>query len=502
MNLLKFEGISKEFGSVKALNNITLEIKSGEVHALIGENGAGKSTLIKILTGVYTPSEGQIHWDGNPVKIENPKEAKNLGIDVIHQDRQLISSFSGLENLYLNTIYPKKFLGVDWNAMKKESSILLDKWGMDIPLHKQVSEMTPSERTMLEIARSMMSNSKVLILDEPTASLTDKESELLFHFIKRLRSEGVAIIYISHRLEEVIDLADNVTVLMNGNLVKTLHQSVITQELLIHYMTDGQTTINKKEKNQRHLGEVLLSVSNLSTVDKTVKDVTFDLHEREILGVYGLAGAGRTETVEAMFGLRKKEAGTIRFFNKEVLKPSPVHAIQNGIVLIPENRHEDALIMENSIAENMSLPILNTLTKFGKLQKNKETQIVEREMKKFQVKAVNSSQPVGELSGGNQQKIVFAKALLSNPSVYICDEPTQAVDIMTRQQIHQFLETQVEDKKGVLYISSDLHEVLEISDRIIVFSEGKTVANIKNENLKPDNILDICYKFQKEVVME
>ena len=502
MALLQIDKISKVFGTNKALNNITLSINAGEVHALVGENGAGKSTLIKILTGVYSPSEGSLHWQSKQVKIGSPKEAQDLGINVIHQDRQLISYFTGLENLYLNTNYPKSGLGINWSAMHKEAAALLDKWGMNIPLKKMVSEMTPSERTMLEIARAMMSNSKLLILDEPTASLTDKESELLFQFIERLRSEGVAIIYISHRLEEVMHLSDQITVLMGGKQIITLPKEEVTQERLIHYMTDGQAAIGKSKRSKPVIGKSLLSVKNLRTSDTIVKQVSLELHEGEIVGVYGLAGAGRTETMEAIYGLRRIEEGSVAFYQQLVTNPSPAYAIENGVVLIPENRHEDALIMGNSISENMSLPILSKLTKGGVVQKKDEEQLVDREMRRFQVKAVNKFQTVGELSGGNQQKVVFAKALLSEPSIYICDEPTQAVDIMTRKEIHQFLRDQVSENKGVIYVSSDLHEILEISDRIIVFSEGKTVADLPNENIKPDDILEICYRFQKEVVSE
>ncbi|WP_342433388.1 sugar ABC transporter ATP-binding protein [Neobacillus sp. FSL H8-0543] len=502
MELLQIENISKVFGGNKALNNINLSIEPGEVHALVGENGAGKSTLIKILTGVYSPTEGNLYWQGKQVKVESPKEAQELGINVIHQDRQLISYFTGLENLYLNTKYPKKLLGINWAKMKKEANSLLEKWGMDIPLSIPVSEMTPSERTMLEIARSMMSNSKLLILDEPTASLTDKESELLFQFIGRLKNEGVAIIYISHRLEEVMNLSDRVTILMGGKLMRTLTKEEVTQERLIYYMTDGQETTEKSARTKPPVGKSLLKVKDLRTVDHTVKQVSFELNEGEIVGVYGLAGSGRTETMEAIYGLRKIESGSVELFQQTVSNPTPSYAINHGVVLIPENRHEDALIMSNTIAENISLPILHKITKNGILNKKEEDQLITREMKRFQVKAVDKNQTVGELSGGNQQKVVFAKALLSEPSIYICDEPTQAVDIMTRIEIHEFLRGQVNENKGVIYVSSDLHEILEISDRIVVFSEGKTVANLPNKNLKPDDILDICYSFHKEVINE
>lgn len=497
MTLLQIQHVSKSFGKSQALEDITMAIHSGEVHAIIGENGAGKSTLIKILTGVYLPSEGSIHWQGMPAEIESPKEAHDLGIYAIHQDRQLVPSFTGLENLYMYFPYPKKGLRIHWSKMYKEATDILKEWGIQIPLSIPVSEMTPSERTMLEVARAMMADSKLLILDEPTASLTDKESQLLFQFIERLRTKGVAVIYISHRLEEVIQISDKVSVFRNGNLVTTLAKDEVTQDRLIHYMTDGQA-ISNGTKNEQKMGKPLLTVNGLRTADKVVKNVSFQLKEGEILGVYGLAGSGRTEAMEAIYGLRKWEDGSMTLYGKEVKRPSPSFSIEKGMVLIPENRHEDALIMGNTIKENMSLSVLKKITKNGILQKKREESIIDSVMARFQVKAVNTRQRVGELSGGNQQKVVFGKALLTQPSIYICDEATQAVDIMTRNEIHQFLREQAQENKGVIYVSSDLHEILEVSDAILVFSGGETVAQLTNESLTPNDILEICYRHQEE----
>ena len=500
MTLLQIQHVSKSFGKSQALDDITMSINAGEVHAIIGENGAGKSTLIKILTGVYLPSEGNLHWQGMPVKIGSPKEAHDLGIYAIHQDRQLVPSFTGLENLYMYFPYPKRGLRIHWSKMNKEATEMLEEWGIQIPLSIPASEMTPAERTMLEVARAMMSDSKLLILDEPTASLTDKESQLLFQCIERLRQKGVAIIYISHRLEEVIQLSDVVSVFLSGRLVKTLAKEEVTQDALIHYMTDGQVPISNHTKNEESFGKTLLSVNGLRTADGIVKNVSFQLREGEILGVYGLAGSGRTETMEAIYGLRKWETGRLTLYDQEVKRPSPSFSIEKGMVLIPENRHEDALIMGNTIIENMSLSILKKVIKNGILRKKREEAIVDSVMKRFQVKAESHRQRVGELSGGNQQKVVFGKALLSEPSIYICDEATQAVDIMTRNEIHQFLREQVKENKGVIYVSSDLHEILEVSDTILVFSEGETVAQLTNVNLKPNDILEICYRNQEEVL--
>ncbi|RFU64638.1 sugar ABC transporter ATP-binding protein [Peribacillus saganii] len=503
MNLLTIEKLTKQFGGNTALNSIDLVIRPGEIHSLIGENGAGKSTLIKMITGVYQPSSGNIAWEGQTVQINSPKEAQNLGINVIHQDRQLVSYFTGLENLFLNHPYPKKkaWFGIDWKAMKREAQTLQEKWGMNLPLHLPVSAFAPAERTLLEILRTMMSESKLLILDEPTASLTDKESELLFSFIERLKLQGVAIIYISHRLEEVIRLSDRVTVLTGGKLTATLEQEQLSKELLISKMTGGQEIERKKQpQTNRKNNEALLKVRNLRTKDQTVSNVSFHLKKGEILGVYGLAGSGRTECMEAIYGLRKLESGTIWYQNQEITNASPQKSLGNGMVLIPENRHGDALIMKNTIRENMTLPILKSVTKHGIVQRNIEITKVQEEMKRFQLKAIHEDQPVSELSGGNQQKVVFAKGLLSNPDIYLCDEPTQAVDVMTRLEIHLFLKDQALQGKGIIYVSSDLHEILEVSDRVVVFSEGKTVAELDNAELQPNDILDICYRLQKEAL--
>ncbi|WP_374721335.1 sugar ABC transporter ATP-binding protein [Peribacillus tepidiphilus] len=502
MSLLTIENVTKKFGVNTALSSINLEINRGEVHSLVGENGAGKSTLIKILSGVYEKSKGRLLWEGNEVDIKNPKVAHDLGINVIHQDRQLVPYFTGLENLYLYLPYPRKGLGVAWKLMKHEAQKLQEKWGMNIPLHLPVSSMSSSEKTLLEILRAMMTDSKLLILDEPTASLTDKESELLFSFIERLKEQGVAIVYISHRLEEVIRLSDQVSVLMGGNLMTTLKKDDVTKEALIYHMTGGQEMkIVVSQSSTKVSQSVLLKVENLTTQDQKVLDVNFFLHEGEILGVYGLAGAGRTECLEAIYGLRKWESGTVIFKDKH-LSGHPGESIENGLVLIPENRHQDALIMENSIKENMTLPILSRLSKNGIVQWRKEIESVLQEMERFRVKAVDHNQVIGELSGGNQQKVVFAKALLCNPTVYLCDEPTQAVDVMTRTEIHLFLQNQAKEGKGVLYVSSDLHEILEVSDRILVFSEGTVVADLVNKNLSPNHILDVCYRFQKEALLD
>ncbi|SEP78974.1 ribose transport system ATP-binding protein [Virgibacillus subterraneus] len=504
MVLLQMKQISKVFGDMKALNSINLSIEQGKIHSLVGENGAGKSTLIKILTGVYQSTSGELFCEGSKVDIKAPKDAQQLGIHAIHQDRQLIPYFNGLENLYLNDPYPLKrgLFGINWRKMKAEAELLKRKWGIDIPLDIPAFKMTPSEQTLLEILRAMNSDSKILVLDEPTASLSDKESELLFSFIERLKNQGVAIIYISHRLEEVIRISDKVSVLTGGKLTTTLNKDELSKELIIHHMTDGEAlrTVEKKHEKEPNNKDILLQVNDLRTKDQRVKKADFTLHSGEILGVYGLAGAGRTETLEAIYGLRSIDHGEIRYKGKPILKPSPGKMLQNGIAMIPENRHEEALIMSNTIKDNMTLPIISSVTDKGKINKKKEDTLVDGEMERFKIKATSMKQRVAELSGGNQQKVVFGKALLTEPNIYMCDEPTQAVDIMTRTEIHMFLKKQSELGDGVIFVSSDINEILEISDRVLVFSEGKTVSVLENHNLTTNEILDICYKTKMEGV--
>lgn len=498
--LLQTKNITKLFGGNKALDNVNISFEAGTVHSLVGENGAGKSTLIKILTGVYQPTSGQVVWEGKNVQIERPKDAQDLGVNVIHQDRQLVPYFTGLENLFLNRKYPKnKFGGIDWRKMREQADALKEKWKIDVPLHKPVYEMTATERTMLEILRAMSKKSKVLILDEPTASLTDRESEILFTLIENLRKENVCIIYISHRLEEVIKISDCVTVLTGGRVTASLTKDEITKEKIIYHMTDGQQLAIGEKGNKERSETVLLSVDQLATKDEKVKNVSFQVHAGEIVGMYGLAGAGRTESMEAIFGLREPASGEVKFQDRPLKSRTPKKMIEQGIVLIPENRHEEGLIMSGTIRHNMTLPILHEVTKGKFILNNRlEAEKVSQEMKRFKVKAVGQDQTVSELSGGNQQKVVFGKALLTNPKLYICDEPTQAVDIMTRNEIHLFLRNQASEGKGIIFISSDIQEILEISDRIIVFSEGETVAELENENIDTQTILNICYKYQKE----
>ncbi|OLN31194.1 sugar ABC transporter ATP-binding protein [Desulfosporosinus metallidurans] len=496
MPLLEVRELAQKFGRNYALSGISLSINSGEIHALIGENGAGKSTFIKLMTGVYQPVGGEILWQGEKVVIRNPRDARELGISVIHQDRHLVPYFTGLENLYLGADYPKRrfWPGIRWETMREEAEKIQAELGMEVPLEKQAQHMSPTERTMVEILRAVRTGCKLLFLDEPTASLTDQETETLFRLLFRLKSQGTAIIYVTHRLDEVFHLADRVTVLRNGKLAGTLIMGEAHKERLIKLMAGHEHNFSKgKKRTDIKTAPMVLQVNGLKTVDKRVKNATFSVRKGEILGVFGLAGAGRTELLEAIYGLRPKSVGEVLINGNTLPNNSPSSSLQGGIAFIPEDRRGQALIMGMSIQENITLPVLTNYTRGGVIVNSQELKVSEDWINKLRIKARGPGQSVQELSGGNQQKVVFAKALMSRPKLFLCDEPTQGVDVITRSEIHRFLRDQAEQGGAVLYVSSDLEEVLEVAHRLLVMREGETVADLPIEGLTPEAVLQLCY---------
>lgn len=499
MERLRIEGLGKRFGPVPALSGVSFGIRRGEVHALVGENGAGKSTLIKMITGVYSIDEGRLYWENEPVTIRHPQDASALGIRVIHQERQLIPSFTGYENLYLGRRYPVSGLTrqVRWSEMKATGDALMRDLGIEMDLSKEVRDMSPPEKTMLEIMRAMMDDCRLLILDEPTAALTDRESERLFALIGRLVKQGTSILYVSHRMEEIFRLSDRITVLRNGRHVGTVSREEATRDSLVRMMTDSDVLPGTRGRRDRPRGDLLLRVDGLATADGKVKDASFAVHRREIVGIFGLAGAGRTEMLEAVYGLRPVKAGEIRFSGAP-LAPSPASCLAKGIVLIPEDRRGSGMIGGMTIRENITLPVLDRFSSLLRLNGKLERREVERHMASLRIKATGMDQPIGELSGGNQQKAVFAKAMMSDPVLFLCDEPTQAVDVMTRGEIHRLLEEKAEAGCGIVFVSSDLQEVLDVADRIIVVREGRTVAELDNEGITPEQVLSICYRSSGE----
>jgi ribose transport system ATP-binding protein len=501
MSLLEVRELDKKFGLHYALSHVSLDVQAGEIHALVGENGAGKSTLIKILTGIYPPDGGKIVWNGKKIEIALPKIARMLGIQVVHQDRQLIGSFSGLENLFLGLPYPKRKFGlsIHWSSMRREAERLKSELGIKLDLTKLAEKMSPSERTMLEIMRAVMLDCRLLILDEPTAALSDEESELLFELINKLVAKGTSIIYVSHRMNEILRLSNRVTVLRNGRVAGTFHTKDMDRDELVRLMTNQKVSTNKQMgKAIPSTKPNLLRLENVATVDKKVKNVKLQVQQGEIVGVFGLAGSGRTELLEAIYGTRAIKSGKVEIIGQQVSTYSPKQSLRRGVVLIPEDRRGDGLVMNMTVRENMTLSTLQRFSSALHVSKHREKTEVSTWMENLQVKATGSEQLVQELSGGNQQKVVFAKALLSNPVLFLCDEPTQAVDVMTREEIHRLLKQQTSRDCGVLYVSSDLQEVLDIADRIYVFHDGETVAEFPNNGVTAEQILQVCYNQRKQ----
>lgn len=493
--LIETKNLNKCFGSFFALKDMNFSIKEGEIHGLVGENGAGKSTLIKILTGVYQKTSGDIYVSNNKVDIKTPTESRDLGISVIHQDRNLIPAFNGIENIYLGMDTPKKMgINVDFNEMKKNILAVMQKYDIDIPLDKMAKELTPSQKTMLEIVRAVMHNCKLLIMDEPTASLTDKETVKLFSLIRKINQEGTAILYVSHRMEEIFELTTSITVFKNGQLVKTVPTNTVTKDDLIKLMTDNWTSANESHTAAHQDGKVVYSVEHLSTADGIVKDVSFTAHEGEIMGLFGLGGAGRTETLEAIYGFRPIKSGKIFYNNKEFTKPTPTKCLKERIVLIHEDRRGHSLVVSRSVKDNIVLSTIDNYVSKGFFSKKKEDGDAKQKIDELNILTRSANQTVGELSGGNQQKVVFAKALMSNPKVFLCDEPTQAVDVKTRQEIHELLRKCAQNGSAVIYVTSDLKEMLEVADTITIISNGRTWEKLENTGLTSEEVLGYCYK--------
>ncbi|MDR0760481.1 MAG: sugar ABC transporter ATP-binding protein [Treponema sp.] len=493
--VLETQGISKCFGSMYALRDVSINVRAGEFHALVGENGAGKSTLIKILSGIYASDEGDILWQGNPVMISHPRHSRDLGITVIHQDRHLIPSFTGVENVYLGLDYEKNFIRVNWKKMKQRATALMDELDIHIPPDTQARYLSPPQRTQVEILRAMMTDCKLLILDEPTAALTDQEAAQLFAIIKRLQERGTAILYVSHRLDEVMALSDRITVLKNGRLMKTLDRADTAKDGIISLMTDNWSSgASAREKNKRRIsGRPLLEVSGIASLDGTVKSIDLKVHAGEILGLFGLGGSGRTEALECIYGTREIAGGSIRLEGKAYPRPSPRDSIQRGMVLLSEDRRGKALITSRSVKENMVVSVLDNYSRFGYMDDKAQERDTLQKISALAIKTSGPGQPVEELSGGNQQKVVFAKAMMSSPRIILCDEPTQAVDVKTRHEIHGLLGDMASLGRAMVFVSSDIKELLEVVDRVQIIVRGQSRECFENDRLNAETVLSRCY---------
>ena len=488
--LLSMKGIQKYFPGVHALDNARLDLRSGEVHALVGENGAGKSTLMKVLTGIYKMDSGTILYKGKEVNFSSPKEAQAAGIGIIHQELNLMPHLTVAENIYIGR-EPTKALFLDKKKANTDARELMKSLGLDIDPTIEVRKLSVAKQQMVEIAKAITYDSEVLIMDEPSAALTDREINELFRFIRGLRDRGHGIIYISHRLDELPEISDRITVMRDGQYVDTVDTDKVSKEQIISMMVGRVIYENPKQKsNVPPDATVVLEVSNLQGYN--VKNVSFNLKRGEILGFAGLVGAGRTETMRALFGADPILGGKIVFDGREVVVGSPQDAVGIGIGYLSEDRKALGLMVGLSVRDNS---VMSTLDRFsGKLFVNdKKTEEVTREfIDKLSIKAHSTKQLVKLLSGGNQQKVVVAKWLIRNCDILIFDEPTRGIDVGAKSEIYQLMANLVKLGKSIIMISSELPELLRMSDRIVVMCEGRVTGELDISDASQERIMHLA----------
>ena len=486
--LLEMKNINKSFPGVQVLKDVDVELHKGEVHILLGENGAGKSTLIKILSGAYSLDSGEIIFEGKYVNIAKPTDAQELGITTIYQEFNLIPYLTVSQNIYLGRepVSPVT-RKLNHKKLREDTEALFRRLHLDIDPNANVIDLGVAEQQMVEIAKALSVNSKVLIMDEPTSALTDKEIENLFTIIRNVQKHGVSIIYISHRIEEFEQIGDRVTIMRDGEAVKTLDIKKTSLDEMIQHMV-GRDIGNHYPKAATTPGEEILSVKNL-TREKVFKDVNFSLKSGEILGICGLMGAGRTEIMRSLFGVDPKNSGDIFVHGQKVEINHPRQAIKAGMGFLTEKRREEGLVLVMDIAKNITLPSLEKIDLTYTLDKKKEKRIVSDYIESLQIKCTGREQETETLSGGNQQKVVIAKWLMSKSNIFIMDEPTRGIDVGAKIEVYTLMNSLVAEGNGIILISSDLPEVLGMSDRILVVCRGEIVKEFSREEATQEKIM-------------
>ncbi len=488
---IEMKGINKSFGSNQVLKDAGFLLKDGEVHALMGENGAGKSTLMKILTGVYTRDSGTVLVDGKEVLYKSPQEAEKAGIVFIYQELNVLFDLTVEENLFMGKEITKKFGICDRKAMREKAKEVMDRMGVDIPINAVMSDLSVGQQQMVEICKALMVDAKVLIMDEPTAALTQSETEGLFKLIKSLREKGVSIVYISHRMEEIFELCDRITILRDGTYVDTKFIKDITMDDIVKMMIGREIGERYPKREGVEIGEEKLRVEGL-TKEKKFKDVNFSVKAGEVLGVSGLMGAGRTEIMQAIFGNLPFDSGKIFIEGNEMKIKSAQDAIKAGIGFITEDRKTEGLLLEKSISENIVLANLDKVSDKGVVRKAKVEEIVKKGIDEFRIKCFGPQHECNNLSGGNQQKVVFAKWVYTDPKILILDEPTRGVDIGAKKEIYSVINDLAAKGVAIILVSSELPEVLGMSDRIMVVHEGKVTGIIDANEADQEKVMTLA----------
>ena len=489
--LLSVTDITKSYAGVQALTSAAFELRAGEVHALVGENGAGKSTLIKIITGAVEADRGVIEFCGQAVKHNSPRAAKQLGIAAIYQQPALFPELTVAENIAIG-LEQKGLLGrIDWRRRRRQAAALLAQVGANIDVNTEAGGLTMPQQQLVEIARALGADAKVLIMDEPTASLSDEDSQNLFKVIRQLRSQGVGIIYISHRLEELPLIADRVTVLRDGCTIETRLMSGVDRQQLIQLMV-GRELSAVFPKNEVALGEVVLELRNLGCATLGVHNINLSVRAGEIVGVSGLVGAGRTELAQIIFGLTQADQGEIFLHGRTVHIDNPAQAIAAGIAYVPEDRRKHGVILPMAVCPNMTLAALDRLSNFGSINFRREKEIAVDYTRRFAIKTPSIFAPVANLSGGNQQKVALSRWLVTKPAVLILDEPTQGIDVGAKAEIHALMSELAGQGTAILMISSELSEILGMSDRVAVISGGTICGLLDRSEATQEKILALA----------
>ncbi len=485
--VFRLRDVTKRFGGVVAVEGVDFDLRPGEVHALVGENGAGKSTLMKIVDGLYEADEGGLEVGGEDTAFASPRDAEAAGIAMIPQELDLFPELSIAENLFVGRKRPRtRWGGLDWEAMQGEARRRLDALGVGLDAASTVKRLSAAEQQIVAIARALVGEARAVIMDEPTSALTEREASRLFGIIEDLTAEGVGVVYISHRLEEVFEIADRITVLRDGHHIQTAPASDLDAEELVRLMV-GRPLNELFTRSESSPGEVALEVRGL-TRGGEFEDVGFTLRRGEILGLAGLVGAGRTELAQSVFGIRPAESGEILVGGEEVRIRTPQAAMERGIFYVPEERRSQGLILPFSIKNNITLSILDRISRFGFVPRS-ERQIAEGFAKELSIRGAKLSDPVGRLSGGNQQKVVVAKALAREPGVLLLDEPTRGVDVGAKSEIYRLMDDLAKEGKAILLISSELDEVLSMADRVLVMREGRISGEFGSEEATQENVM-------------
>ena len=496
--LLEMKGISKSFPGVQALDDVSLKLRAGTVHALMGENGAGKSTLMKCLFGVYKMDAGEVLYEGQPIHIANPFEALQKGIAMVHQELQPIPERSIAENIYCGR-YPTKLGGiiVDHARMYQDTEALLRGLGLDFDPRAKLGALSVSQMQLVEIAKAVSANAKIVIMDEPTSSLTQNEVDVLFRIINNLRNKGCAIIYISHKMDEILRISNEVTIMRDGKYIGTWPAGELTNDLIITRMV-GREITNLYPKKENVPGEVVLRVEHYTSIhSKSFRDVNFELRKGEILGVSGLVGAQRTELMEGIFGLRAITAGSVEYLGRPIRIIRPKDAINQGIALLTEDRRATGIFGVLSVSDNVSVASLSQYLKYHIMLDDKRiSKLVRDNIDKLSIKTPSEKTPIKSLSGGNQQKVIISRWLANDPDVLIMDEPTRGIDVGAKYEIYCIIADLAKQGKSIIMISSEMPELIGMADRIMVMCDGRATGFVEGEDMNQEKIMELATRFE------